>query len=222
MSPAVSQRRRSAAATLRFLVSIVTAAALALLAIVVPTPAPVSAETPSQVANGVEDDGVFVGFQRRDIDEEALIAAVEDVRFDGLRLIAVAPRDPQPSAAAFARRVQEETDADVAIIFPIDGQLEAYVIEDLSGGRVRATLAAREFADPARAVEVFASEITSERESETPPIVGQLMNALVLMALVIGVVVAIEQIVAMFKRSRAKARAAREAAINEPVGSEQG
>ena len=165
------------------------------------------AETPGRVAEGVEDDGVFVGFQRTDIDEAALIAAVEDVRFDGLRLIAVAPRDPQPTAAAFARRIQEETDADAALVFPVDGQLETYVIEDLNGDRVRATLAAREFADPARAVEAFAAEITTERESETPEIVGQVMNALVLMALVIGVVVAIEQIVAMIKRSRAAARA---------------
>ncbi len=168
---------------------------------------PVLAETPGRVAEGVEDDGVFVGFQRTDIDEAALIAAVEDVRFDGLRLIAVAPRDPQPTAAAFARRIQEETDADAALVFPVDGQLETYVIEDLNGDRVRATLAAREFADPARAVEAFAAEITTERESETPEIVGQVMNALVLMALVIGVVVAIEQIVAMIKRSRAAARA---------------
>lgn len=182
---------------------------------------PAVAETPGRVAEGVENDGVFVGFQRTDIDEAALIAAVEDVRFDGLRLIAVAPRDPQPSPAAFARRVQEETDADVALVFPIDGQLEAYVIEDLNPGRVRATLAAREFADPARAVEAFAAEITSERESETPPIVGQLMNALVLMALVIGVVVAIEQIVAMIKRSRAASRAEAAAEANPDAKSDQ-
>lgn len=182
---------------------------------------PTAAETPGRVAEGVEDDGVFVGFRRIDIDEAALIAAVEDVRFDGLRLIAVAPRDPQPSAAAFARRVQEETDADVALVFPPDGQLETYVIEDLAAGRVRATLAAREFGDPARAVEAFAAEITSERESETPEIVGQLMNALVLMALVIGVVVAIEQIVAMIKRSRAAARSEASSEARSSVGSEQ-
>lgn len=182
---------------------------------------PVLAETPGRVAEGVENDGVFVGFQRTDIDEAALIAAVEDVRFDGLRIIAVAPRDPQPTAAAFARRIQEETDADAALVFPIDGQLETYVIEDLNGDRVRATLAAREFADPARAVEAFAAEITTERESETPEIVGQVMNALVLMALVIGVVVAIEQIVAMIKRSRAAARAEAMAGGNSQPKSDQ-
>lgn len=187
---------------------------LAVTGVLVLAAPPADAETPSRVAEGVENDGVFVGFRRLDIDEDALIAAVEDVRFDGLRLIAVAPIDPQPSAAAFARRVQEETDADAALVFPPDGQLETYVIEDLNSGRVRATEAARQFADPARAVEVFAAEITSERDSETPPIVRQLMNALVIMALIVGVVVAIEQIVAIIKRSLAKSRAEAEAAEN--------
>lgn len=163
---------------------------------------PASAETPGQVAQGAERDGVFVGFRRLDIDEDALIAAVEDVRFDGLRLIAVAPRDPQPTVAAFARRVQEETDADAVIVFPIEGRVETYVIEDLNPSRVRATETAREYSDPAKAVEVFAAELTTDRAAETPEIVGQLMNALVLMALVIGVVVALEQLVAFLRRSR--------------------
>ncbi|MGB5756293.1 MAG: hypothetical protein WBM50_05215, partial [Acidimicrobiales bacterium] len=148
----------------------------------------------------VADDGVFVGFGRDDIDEAALIAAVEDARFDGLRLVAVAPRDPQPTAAAFARRIQEQTEADAAIILPEDGQLETYVIEDLSTTRIRATEAAREFSDPARAVQAFATELGSTRETGTPPIVDQIMRALVLMALVIGVVVAIEQGVARLKK----------------------
>ncbi|MEM7272032.1 MAG: hypothetical protein AAF547_03030 [Actinomycetota bacterium] len=176
---------------------------------------PAAAEAPSTVAQGVEDDGVYIGFQRRDIDEEALVAAVEDARFDGLRLVAVAPRDPQPSAKAFARRVQEETDADAALIFAPDGRLETYVIDDLASARIRATEAARAFSDPARAVEAFATELTSTREPETPEIVRQLMNALVLMALVIGVVVAIEQIVLRFRRSRqARSRSDRDL----PVG----
>ncbi len=164
-----------------------------------------SAEAPSDVAEELVDDGVFVGFGRRDVDEEALIAAVEDARFDGLRLVAVVPRDPQPTPAAFARRIQEQTEADAAIVFPEDGKLETYVIEDLSTSRIRATEAAREFDDPARAVTAFATELGSTRETGTPAIVDQIMRALVMMALVIGVVVAIEQGLALFKRSRAKA-----------------
>lgn len=166
----------------------------------------VVAEAPSEVAEELEDDGVFIGFGRREIDEAALIAAVEDARFDGLRLVAVAPRDPQPTAAAFARRIQEHTDADAAIIFPIEGVLETYVIEDLSTSRIRATEAAREFDDPARAVEAFALEIGSKRETGTPQIVDDIIRALVLMALVIGVVVLIEQGLALLKRSTSKTK----------------
>ncbi|MGH1493842.1 MAG: hypothetical protein ACRBK7_31345 [Acidimicrobiales bacterium] len=177
-----------------------TAAALLTLATVGITIGAAAAESPIAVADELADDGVFVGFGRRDVDEDALIAAVEDARFDGLRLVAVAPVDPQPDAAAFARRIQEQTDADAAIVFPKEGPLETYVIEDLSSSRIRATAAAREFAEPARAVEAFATEIGSVREAGTPEIVDEIMRALVLMALVIGVVVVIEQIVAHFKR----------------------
>lgn len=165
-----------------------------------PMAAIVAAESPVAVAEEVADDGVFVGFGRRDIDEDALIAAVENARFDGLRLVAVVPRDPQPTASAFARRVQEQTEVDAALVFPADGPLETYVINELSSARIRATEAAREFDDPARAVEAFATEITSTRTTETPEIVGQIMNALVLLALVIGVVVIIEQAVARLRR----------------------
>lgn len=176
---------------------------------------PASAESPIAVGDEVADDGVYVAFLRRDIDEAALIAAVEDARFDGLRLVAVAPTDPQPTASAFARRVQEQTDADAAIIFPSEGPLETYVIDDLSSSRIRATEAARQFTDPARAVQAFATELGSVRESETPEIVNEVMRALVIMALVIGLIVFIEQTIAAVKKSNRKKAAAREAAASQ-------
>lgn len=162
------------------------------------------AESPIDVAEEVADDGVFVGFGRRDIDEESLIAAVEDARFDGLRIVAVAPRDPQPTPKAFARRIQEQTDADAALVFPDEGPLETYVIEDLSAARIRATESARQFSDPARAVQAFTAEVGSTRDAGTPEIVGQIMRVLVLLTLVVGVVVALEQAVALLKRTARK------------------
>jgi hypothetical protein len=174
----------------------------ALAVLTTPLAGRANAESPIEVADELADDGVFVSFLRRDVDEDALIAAVEDARFDGLRLVAVVPADPQPTNAAFARRIQEQTDADAAIVFPREGPLETYVIEDLASSRIRATEVARQFDDPARAVEGFATELLSTREAETPEIVNQIMRALVIMALVIGVVVVIEQTVAHFKRSR--------------------
>lgn len=151
-----------------------------------------SAETPTRVAEGLADDGVFVGFGRNDIDEATLVAAVADARDDRLDLVVVVPRDPQPSAKAFARRVQELTEADVAIVFPEEGPVEAYVMEELAPARPRAIEAARSLDDPAGAIAAFTQELTSTEESERPPIVGQILRALVLFSLLIGVVVAIE------------------------------
>lgn len=189
---------------------------LLLLAVLVPVAAvmtgpvlfspPAAAESPVAVAEELSDDGVFVGFGRGDIDEAALVAAVEDARFGGLRLVVVAPRDPQPTPSAFARRIQEQTEADAAIVFPPEGVLETYVIEDLSTSRIRATEAAREFADPARAVQAFATEIGSTRDTGTPEIVSQILRALVLMALVVGIVVIIEQGVAKLRKPQKTAK----------------
>ncbi len=134
------------------------------------------------------------------------MAAVEDVRFDGLRIVVVVPRDPQPTPSAFARRVQEKTEADAVLVFPPEGRLETYVTDDLSSARIRATDAARQFNDPARAVEAFATEISSTGDGGTPAIVGQVMNALVLLTLVVGIVVAIEQGVNRVRRPAASSR----------------
>ncbi len=197
-----SSRARSSALSMPLRMSTsLSMLGLALSLCVVLAIGPAAAESPISVADELADDGVFVAFLRRDVDEEALIAAVEDARFDGLRLVAVVPNDPQPTPSAFARRIQEQTDADAAIVFPKEGPLETYVIEDLSSSRIRATEAAREFTEPSRAVEAFATELRSTREAGTPAIVNQIMRALVMMALVIGVVVVIEQSVAHFKRS---------------------
>ena len=208
MSP--SQQHRVQMRSWRSLVA-TTVAALLLAAVTVGLSlglgsAPVAAESPIEVAEAVAEDGVFIGFGRPGIDRDTLVAAVEDARFDGLRIVAIVPRDPQPNAAAYARRIQEQTDADAALVFPKDGVLETYVIEDLSASRIRATEAAREFADPALAVQAFADEVLSEREAGTPEIVGQIMNALVLMTVVVGVVVVLEQGISRLRRPSAKTK----------------
>lgn len=176
------------------------------LVYVVAAPAAVSAESPILVGEEVAADGVYVAPGRTGFDEDALIAAVEDARFEGIRMAVVVPRDPQPTPAAFARRVQEETELDAVLVFPVEGQLETYVIEDLSGSRIRATEAAREFVDPTRAVEAFATEMMSVRETGTPEIVSRILNALVLLTLVVGVVVALEMGIAWLRKPSKEAR----------------
>ncbi len=163
---------------------------------------PASAESPSRVADGLADDGVFVGFGRDgDVDEAALAAAVADARRNDLDLVVVVPRDPQPSAKAFARRIQERTEADVAIVFPSEGPLEAYVIDELSSSRPRAIEAARVLGDPAMAVAAFTEELSTTEEAGRPPIVGQIIRALVICSLLIGAIVAIELAIDRVRRA---------------------
>ena len=179
--------------------------------------APAAAESPTEVAEQLADDGVFVSRARSDIDESALIRAVQDVRFDGLRLVAVAPIDPQPDGKAYARRIREVVDADAALIFLDDGSLEANVIEDLSGGRIRATERARAATDPGRAVLVFGRELTAEPEQGRPVLVSRLILAAIMLAVVIGIVTALEQAV---RRAKAIRRADRGVA-NDNAGSKR-
>jgi len=184
----------------RSLRRLLPSALLAVTAVLLPVTA-AAAETPSRVAQEAAEDGVFVAIGRDDVDEAALVAAVEDASFDGLRLVVVVPRDPQPTAKAFARRVQELTEADAALVFPEEGPLETYVIDELSSSRIRATEAARGLDDPARAVAAFVDEATSVRDAGTPEILRQIINALLLMALVVGVVVGIEVLASRTRRT---------------------
>jgi hypothetical protein len=177
-------------------------AALALFATIIGWATVAQAESPSALVDELNLDGVYVSRVRTDVDEEALEAAVKEVGFTGLRLVAVAPIDPQPYGEAFARRIQEAVDADAALVFMADGTLETYVIDELAAARIRATEKAEAVEDPARAVLVFADELTSPRSQERPEIIGQLIMAVLLMALGVGLIVGIEQSVTASRRHR--------------------
>lgn len=161
-----------------------------------------AAESPSALVDELNQDGVYVSRVRTEIDEEALEAAVKEVSFSGLRIVAVAPIDPQPYGEAFARRIQEAVDADAALVFMADGTLETFVIDDLAPARIRATDRAQAVEDPARAVLVFADELTTPRSQGRPAIIGQLIMAVLLMALVVAMIVGIEQSMAANRRHK--------------------
>lgn len=165
---------------------------------------PVAAESPVALSEELATDGVYVSRVRTEIDEAALEAAVQEVRSDGLRLVVVAPIDPQPDGESFARRIHEAVESDAAIIFMPDGSVETYVIDELAPARLRATEKAEAIADPARATLSFADELTSDRVSGRPELLGQLITALVLLGLTIGLIVAIEQAVSANRRRRAE------------------
>jgi hypothetical protein len=187
------------------LAALVIAGLMLSLLAVVATAAPAGAETPDLVAEEVADDGVYVASIRDDLDEEQLATAVQQARARGLRLIVVAPFDPQPDPAAFARRVQEASDADAALVFTAEGGVEAHVIDDLESAHFRALAAARSKAAALDAVEVYTVELLAEPSRDLPPIVNQIISIVVILALVLAGAVALEQV---FRRTRRSARRA--------------
>ena len=155
---------------------------------------PALAESPTEVAVELAVDGVYVAPGRTDIDEVAVASAIDEARaIGGLRLVAVAPNDPQPDAEAFARRVQEASDADAAIVFPPGGGFEAHVIEKFEDSNLRAVNAARASATPVAAVETFSTELLREPERQFPPIIRRLVLFVLFLAVVLVVSVAGEQ-----------------------------
>lgn len=171
-------------------VAVLVAAVLAALAF---PAAPAGAEDPLEVAEELAFDGVFVA-PGRDIDEAGMAAAVQQARARGLNLAVIAPRDPQPTVSAFARRVQEAAGADVAIVFPTEGGIEAHAIEEFESAHIRSLTAARAKATPVEAVETYTEELLTEPTTRLPPIISQLVTIVVLLALVLVAAVAIEQL----------------------------
>jgi hypothetical protein len=165
----------------------------ALVAALALSVAPAGAESPTMVAEEVAIDGVYVAPSRTDIDEEAMATTVQQARARGLRLVVVAPVDPQPDATAFARRVQEASDADAAIVFPTEGGFEAHVIDEFNAAHLRALDVARSKAAPVDAVEVFSDELLVEPSRSMPSVVSRLLGIVVLLAMALGLAVTVEQ-----------------------------
>lgn len=175
------------------IVAVIVATLVAFLAGAVGATA-VGAETPSEVAEAVAIDGVYVAPQRGEIDEVAVAEAIREARARGLRLIVAVPNDPQPDPAAFARRILEESDVDAALVFPAEGPVQSHVIDEFEAANLRALEAARSSADPAAAAASFTDELLTEPVRSVPPIVGQLVRWVLLMALVLAGAVGIERL----------------------------
>ncbi|MDH3682901.1 MAG: hypothetical protein OEV40_23460 [Acidimicrobiia bacterium] len=174
---------------------------VAALLVLIATPA--GAESPVEVAEDLAVDGVFVAPGRTDLDEVAIAESIRQARARGLRLVVVAPNDPQPDASAFARRVLEASDADAALVFPTEGGLEAHVIDEFDSASLRALGAGRSKSNPVAAVEAFTDELLVQPATSVPPIVGQVLRIVLLLAVVLAGAVAIEQLLRrMFGRGR--------------------
>jgi hypothetical protein len=183
---------------------VATVAALAVLAgSVLLGPSPVEAESPLVVAEELAVDGVYIAPSRSEIDEAAIAESIRQARARGLRLVVVAPVDPQPSSEAFARRVLEASDADAALVFPTEGGLDGHVIDELESASLRALSAGRAASTPPAAVDAFTEELLTEPERSLPPIIGQVVRWVLVLAILLAGAVAIEQLLRrMFPKKR--------------------
>ncbi|MEZ5409362.1 MAG: hypothetical protein R2761_15140 [Acidimicrobiales bacterium] len=156
-------------------------------------PPPAGAESPTVLAAELAIDGAYVAPERTDVSEADLVEQTGHARALGLRLVVVVPNDPRPNAEAFARRVLEATDSDVALVFPPGGGLEASVADDLQSQSLRALSAARSKADPVLATEVYIDTVLAEPSRSVPAVVSRTVLAVLILAVVLGGVVLAEQ-----------------------------
>ena len=141
-----------------------------------------SDETPTLLAEKLQDSGVYVGPGRSDADAGPLEEAVLRAREEGLELVILVPDEPEPSASAFARRMQEKTEADAAIVFPPeDGALQAYAAEEYESNRTRALNRAQEQDDPSAAIEIYVDELQSDGSRNVPVFVLILVVAVLVL-----------------------------------------
>ncbi len=183
--------------------SFVVVALLALVTVGVPlvaaTPAPASAETPTEIVEALAD-GVYIHSTRTgDASPEMFASVIDEATKDGISLIVIVPDESIPSASAFALRVRQAADADIAIVFDREEGVEASVVEDLDDRRIQALEAAREAATPTEAVSAYFTNITEEPEREVPDVVRTITNGVFYLLLILGAVVFIELGLRRFK-----------------------
>lgn len=150
------------------------------------------AQSPTTVIDNASD-GVFVSPVRaRDVDSAGLAAVVSEAQAQGIAMLIVVPSDPQPSASAFALRVLQASDLDVIVVFGPDGPMSAAVSDDYRDGYPRAQKVARAADDEVAAAEQFLAELTNEPPGGLPDIVGDLVLAVVVLTVVVGIATGVE------------------------------
>lgn len=156
--------------------------------------AAVKAETPTMVADEVSGDGIYVASGISGIDATALTPTIERAQRLGVRLIVVAPVDPQPDAESFSLRVRQAADVEAALLFAPDGSVWASVVEDYDDGFVRAIVAARAAEDPEEAADVFLTELVTEPDRPLPDVIRTVIQTVIILLLALGLAVVAEQL----------------------------
>lgn len=167
--------------------------------------APVGAETPTEVVEQTAVDGVYIARGVDPIDETLLIPVVERAQREGIEMVIIAPRDPQPDPEAFALRVRQAAEADVALSLGPEGGIYASVVEDYEDGIIRALNAAEAETNPGAAADVFLTELTTEPDRPLPEVIRTVVKVVIYLVVLLLLAAIAEQ---LFRRWRRKGRVA--------------
>lgn len=167
---------------------------------------PVEAETPSEVVEQASGDGVYIGSGVGPIDEDLLVATVERAQRIGLRLLIVAPADPEPDPEAFALRVRQAADVDGVLLFGPDGGIYASVTDDYKDGIIRALSAARAASTPDVAADQFLTELTTEPDRPLPDVILTIVRAVIYLVVLLGLAALAEHLYRRWKRKNSVAQ----------------
>lgn len=163
---------------------------------------PLDAETPSEVVEETSVDGVYIANGVGPIDEDLLIPVVESAQRQGIEMVIVAPRDPQPDAEAFALRVRQAADADVALLFGPDGGIFASVVEDYDDGLVRALDKAEAESSPDLVADAFLTELTTEPDRPLPEVIRTVVKVVIYLLIMLLLAALAEQLFRRWRRNR--------------------
>lgn len=155
------------------------------------------AEQPKPVIESLAGDGVFVHSRRAaDVDREALAGVVDDARSLGYSMAIVVPLDPLPELRSFVLRIQQGGEFDIVLGYGLDGEVEASTSEAFGNSdRLSALSATRTTTGGAEELAArFLTELTTEPEAELPDTVRTIIRWVVILLVLLGVVIALEQL----------------------------
>ncbi|MFT7601201.1 MAG: hypothetical protein ACI8TP_004152 [Acidimicrobiales bacterium] len=172
-------------------------------------PTSASAETPAEVVAEVGDDGVYISPTIDAPDGTPLDAAsfrptVEEAQRLGIRLLVIAPADPQPDAESFALRVRQAADVEAVVLFAADGNVYGSVVDDYDTGYIRALAGARSAPTADLAVQTFLDQLVTEPDRPLPSVIATIVRSVIYLVIILGLAVLAEQ----FFRRRPRQRAA--------------
>lgn len=167
--------------------------------------APVGAETPTEVVEETAGDGIYIARGADPVDESLLIPVVERAQREGIEMVIISPRDPQPDPESFALRVRQAADADVALSLGPEGRIYASVVEDYEDGIIRALNAAEAAAGPEAAADVFLTELTTEPDRPLPEVIRTVVKTVIYLVVLLLLAAIAEQLFRRWRRNRSLA-----------------